>query len=676
MAFVFALTVLLSSFLLFQVQPIIGKLVLPWFGGSAAVWTTCLLFFQSGLLLGYAYAHGAVRWLTPVQQGRVHLGLLALSLLALPILPDAAAVPGGDAEPVSALLLVLLGAIGLPYLVLASTSPLLQAWYARTLPERDPYRLFALSNLASLLALLLYPFVFEPAVPTRGQALVWSGAYGLFVLGCGWLAWQQRGDAAVASSADDDGQPVAWAMVIALAAVPSALLLAVTTHLTSDIAPIPLLWVVPLALYLLSFVLVFERQDIYRRWLAIPLLVLAVLGAVYFLIADETAWQFVYTLPLLVATLFFACLVLHGELARRRPAPARLTGYYLAIALGGALGGLAVAVLAPLVFDDHLELPLGFIAVLALTLLALYRDEWHPWHEGWRRLLWPLGVGGVLAFAVWVGNTLMRPGPEVTLQARNFYGTLEVLESMVGTERFRALRHGGIEHGSQGLSADLRRVPTTYYGQRSGVGRVLSAQRAAGPLKVGLIGLGTGTLAAYARAGDRYRIYEINPLVVELARSQFTWLADAEGEVELVMGDARLSLEREAPQAYDLLVVDAFSGDAIPVHLLTREAFALYARHLKPGGLLLVHTSNKYLTLDPIVKRSAEPLGWAARLIESDEDYSLGLNWTSWVVVGDPASASFPITLWMDSHEILVPEGLTAWTDDHSSLRPVIKWPE
>lgn len=675
----FAVTVFLGAFLLFQVQPIVGKQLLPWFGGSAAVWTTCLLFFQSGLLLGYAYAHASVRWLTPVQQSRLHLGLLAASLLALPIVADVTRAPPGGAEPIATLLLLLAATVGAPYALLATTSPLLQAWHARAWPERDPYRLFALSNLASLLALLLYPLVIEPWTTTRNQALAWSAAYLVFVLTCGVLAFRlSRLPAATVPADVGESEPVPlsrYALWLLLATLPSVLLLAVTTRLTGDIAPVPLLWVVPLALYLLSFVIVFDRPRWYARVLWWPLLAAGLGWSADLLVLADHGLLLSRTAPVLLATLFVACVVGHGELARSRPHPSRLTGYYLAIAAGGALGGVLVAVIAPLTLDNYHELPLALIGLPLVALVAWWCEEDSLLRSGWWRLLPPLALAGVAALGIHLQQGLMTPGPEVRLWARNFYGTLEVSENHIGSRLARSMQHGGIEHGSQWLDSDLRTTPTTYYGRRSGIGRLLDEARSATPQRVGLVGLGVGTLAAYARPGDVYRFYEINPLVVELARSQFTWLSDSAGHIEMVMGDARLSLAREPAQQYDTIVVDAFNGDAIPVHLLTREAFLEYRRHLKPDGVIAVHTSNRYLMLEPVVQRGAEALGFVAHFLESEDDLAAGLNWTSWVLVTEGFNERLPMALWLDTQVIEADPAVQPWTDDHSSLFEVLVLP-
>ena len=678
--FFYGATIFLSAFLLFQVQPIIGKIVLPWFGGSASVWTTCMLFFQSMLLLGYLYAHGMVRLLSPAKQGLLHLTLLALSIATLPITPSSTWVKASDGDPAVLILAVLVMSVGLPYLLLSTTGPLLQAWFAKEKPGSVPYRLFALSNFGSMLALLTYPVAVEPFAPTRLQAAIWSVGFVCFAACCGILAWRKATgrQAVVIHDTVTQVEPAAkpgtgmYLLWIALATGPSVLLLAVTNHLTQDVAPVPFLWIVPLALYLLSFVICFERNNWYQRAVYVPLLAIGLCTMSYIVINGVSDSFVVLVVPCFAAALFIACMVCHGELAKLKPAPHLLTGFYLMVSIGGALGGLFVGVIAPRFFSDYYELPVGIIAIAILVLVVLVRDRSYRLQRKWFQLAW-LALGGmpvVLAYAL--VQEAVENNEFTRVSVRNFYGTLKVKVHKNGEKSYRWLEHGAIEHGNQFLMVERRQWPTTYFGPTSGVGLALTAKSSETGLRVGVVGLGAGTLAAYSRPGDHFVFYEINPLVIKLARSEFFYLADAKGTIEMVVGDARLSLERQSPQSFDVLVVDAFSGDSIPVHLLTREAFALYFSHLKPNGTLAVNTSNKYLNLDPIVKLAADHFGKEAKLVVSYEDEAKAVNDASWVLITNKHNLMLSTALDGAAVDIETDPRLKGWTDDYSSVFSVL----
>jgi SAM-dependent methyltransferase len=675
-------TIFLSAFLLFQVQPIIGKAILPRFGGSAAVWTACLLFFQGMLLAGYLYAHACVTFLAPAWQRRVHIVLLLAGVAALPITPGPASPVLAQDDPSSAILVTLAASVGLPYFLLAATSPLLQAWITQLRPGAVPYRLFALSNFASLLALFTYPVAVEPFVPLRLQSWAWSAAFVTFALLCGTLAWRGVGGSASHLGRDRPASPapavatcVSWVL---LAACPSILLLAITNHLTQNIAPIPFLWIVPLVLYLLSFILCFERRSLYRRALFLPLAAVALVG-MDVLLADVRAGPDLTVrllAPLFALGLFVCCMACHGELARSKPAPDRLTAFYLAVSAGGVLGGMLVAVVAPRVFDDFHELPLAFVLTAACLGWAIWRDRAAA-ATGGARLALGFAVAIVPMFlALRVGERLAEKADPTEVAARNFYGTLRVIEMGEGAFAYRSLFDGRVEHGGQFASAGLRRWPTAYYAPQSGVGRALlagqmnPAQKVA--QKVGVIGLGTGTLAAYSRPGDTYVFYEINPLVASIALSKFSYLADAMGTTTLVMGDARVSLEQQAAQGFDLLVVDAFSGDSVPIHLLTAEAFSIYFRHLKPSGVLAVHTTSGYLELNPVVKTAASHFGKESVLVKNGRAQRQAAA-ASWILVAAPGN-----DLLRKLREDADPDyprlpPVRLWTDDYSSVLTVVR---
>jgi len=672
----YALTILVSAFLLFQVQPVIARIILPWFGGSAAVWTTCLLFFQSVLLLGYLYSHWLYGKLRPRAQAVAHIVLLAASLAVLPIWPAASWKPTGGEDPTVRILLLLAVTVGLPYFLLSTTGPLLQAWYARRYQGAMPYRLYALSNAGSMFALISYPVLFEPWLGTHHQAVNWSAAYGVFVVLCAGTAWLGRETAAAqAGPAPDAPDPARriffW---IALPACASTLLLAITNHLTQNVAAIPFLWILPLSLYLLSFILCFESASWYRRPVFLGLFAVAVGGMAYALSPEFQNNPIKVMIPFFAVGLFICCMVCHGELARLKPDPIRLTSFYVTIALGGALGGVFVALIAPRVFNGFYELPVG-LAACAFVVLAVWRADPESGLGGsWRR---PVPLAAALltvAVAGYLGFVIHGRGEGARLMVRNFYGGLKILESTAddSDEPVRRLMHGTITHGEQYLNSKFQGRPTTYYGPNSGVGRAIRQDQESGPVRVGVIGLGTGTLAAYGRAGDYFRFYEINPLVLRLAKTEFTFLKICKARLDVALGDARLSLEREPPENFDVLAVDAFSSDAIPVHLLTREAFVLYFRHLKADGVLAVHVSNKHLNLTPVVKLAAASLQKDARLVDT-EDEENDVFGSTWVLV--TSSAGFFDRTLMRTAAVVVPlpRKMRMWTDDYSNLFQILK---
>lgn len=656
---VYAATVFLSAFLLFLVQPLIAKQILPWFGGSAAVWATCMVFFQSVLLAGYAYADGLVRWAGPAAQRWGHSAMLAASIALLPIVPAVAWKPSGEADPTLLILGLLATTIGLPYFLLSATSPLLQAWFPRGFSAGSPYRLFAVSNLAAVLALLAYPVAIEPWLPVRAQTLAWSGAYAIFAALCALAARHAARPAANGPAPAPAGPAPTWrsgAAWLALATMGSFMLLAVTNHLCQNVASVPFLWVAPLSLYLLTFVLCFDTRGWYRRELFATLLAAFVVGMA--LLLDSLELHIVA--PVFLAGLFVACMFLHGELAALKPAPRHLTGYYLLMSLGGALGGALVGIVAPLALPGYFELGLGLVTC---AMLGLARTL-HPPRA--------YAVSFVIALpvAAWGSfNQIDAFTDGAILASRNFFGVISVRDFQ-GLTTWRSLRHGAILHGGQYLRPESRRLdPSTYYSRRSGVGIALETlDRPA--RKLGVIGLGVGTIAAYGRAGDVMRIYELDPEIVAVAREHFTFLRETRAEVQVVLGDARLSLERETPQAFDLLAVDAFSGDAIPAHLLTSEAFDVYLRHLKPDGLLLIHATNRYLELPPVIARLAADKQLHAVLVSdagaTHEDTHASRS--DWVAMARSA-ASLASLSGAPGATRLAPKGHTPlWTDDFNNL--------
>jgi SAM-dependent methyltransferase len=680
--FLYACTIFLSAFLLFAVQPMIGKIILPWFGGSAAVWSTCLLFFQAALLAGYLYAHRSTRSLKPKRQAALHVVLMAVSLALLPILPSPSWKPSHAGDPSLRILLLLAATIGLPYLLLSTTSPLLQAWYVAVKPGAIPYRLFALSNFGSLIALLGYPFLVEPAFTTHNQAYGWSGFYVAFVAVCAVVAWtalRAAPDKAYETVASPPAPHPSWRMLTlwtALAACASTLLLAITNHLSQNVAPIPFLWVLPLSVYLLSFILCFERDKVYHRGVFLPLLIIALDGAAYTIYANEGNPNIAWAIPTFVATLFVCCMVCHGELARLKPDPRHLTSFYLMISLGGTLGGVLVAIVAPHVFHTYLELPLSMVACPALAAIVLWIAP-QKWNSkipiaAVRILMLAFTVG----LAIYLGYEKHLSDQNFRMSVRNFYGVLRVrdLPEDEETTPVRRLIHGTINHGEQLLDARYRDNPTSYYGPWSGMGRALTVLQRRGPIRVAVVGLGAGVTASFCRAGDVFRFYEINPLALSVANTWFTFLRDCKADHQVLLGDARLTLEAQPSQQYDLMAIDAFSSDAIPVHLLTREAFALYFRHLKPNGILAVHVSNRYLDLVPVVSRNAHDFGKTAMDIndeDEEEDYFSNSDWVD--VTADHAIFRDPIFKSSSVTPARVRPDLRPWTDDYSNLFQIVK---
>ena len=670
----YAATIFVSAFLLFLVQPIMAKQILPWFGGSANVWTTCLVFFQTTLLLGYAYADLVVRRTSARTQIRLHVALLALSCIVLPIVPGAQWKPLGTESPSLLILALLAATIGLPYFLLSTTSPLVQAWSARSFPGKSPYRLFALSNLASMLALLGYPIGLEPWVTTRFQSYGWSAAYVVFALLCAACAWfsvraarpgtepAHQQNASPADAAPPAGtRQLLWA---ALAATASFLLLAVTNHLCQNISSIPLLWVVPLSIYLLTFILCFDGRGWYRPDLFASMLA-AALGVMAWTLADRSlAHKLELQIGVFCVGLFLACMFCHGELARLKPAPRYLTRFYLMVSAGGAVGSALVGLVAPLVLPAYFELAFGLAACAALLAYQVRRG--HP-------VFVALAIVALL-FTVGAGAWQIQEFFDGTLLAtRNFYGVLRVQLYGAETSRHRSLMHGTILHGTQYLEPDLARRPTTYYTQTSGVGRALESMHpTTRPLKVGVIGLGAGTLATYGSKGDIYRFYDINPAVIVIANRDFSYLRDSDATIQTPLGDARLNLEREAPQGFDLLAIDAFSSDSIPVHLLTYEALAVYLKHMKPGGIIAFHLTNRFLDLNPVVKQLADAHHLFSVLVADDGDEGI-VSRSDWVLLSDREASLQVPQIAEAASEIATRENLRLWTDDFNNIIQILK---
>lgn len=695
----YALAVALSAFLLFLVQPIAARSILTWFGGAPAVWTTCLVFFQGMLLFGYVYAH-VLSSRSPRARLVIH-GTLLLIAMAIFLPLDAAEdwKPNGDESPVPRILGFLVATVGLPYFALSATSPLVQRMAAEIAPGKDPYRLTALSNAASLAGLLVYPFVLEPMVALNDQRSSWSLGFIAFVVAMGLaliIAGRKSSVPAIVpppcESRIDSGVMAGvrhgfftW---LALAMFPSMMLAAVTNELCTEVAAVPFLWVAPLAIYLVTFIIAFEYPRIYVRQVFGALLLLSSLG-----ISVLRALGGHLSLPIQIvgycAALFFCCMACHAEVARARPEPSQLTRFHLTLALGGVLGSGFVALVAPVIFDAYHELYLaigGCCIALLLTWLrsgkpVLYVHD--PLADRVALLLWVIG----LAMTFW-SETWAKTG-NVLRTHRDFHGMVSVIRDDSGTEPFDFLRHGRTQHGAQLVAPARRRELTSYYSEGSGfyLGVLNHAKRQQGePMRFGVIGLGIGVIAAFGAKGDVIRFYELVPAVEDIARENFSFLADSAAKVEVVLGDARLSLERELargePQQFDILAVDAFSSDSIPRHLITREAFDLYLKHLAPGGVLSVQVSNRYLDLKPLVKALADDRGLASVLVISRQpvranprDRELWRTDNTWVLMSRDRSVfetpgwSGKVTPWPSDLEVLEP-----WTDDFGGLFSIVKW--
>ena len=662
----FGVTVFLGAFLLFLVEPMAAKGLLPVLGGSSAVWVTCLVFFQMMLLLGYLYAH----WVTRGGLGKrwAHLTFVVLAL-ALPSLLRSH-VPFGDAgHPVWTIFRTLGMTIGLPFLLLASTSPLLQVWMARLEGRGVRYGLFALSNLGSLLGLLAYPILIEPYVTLRMQRFGWTAGFAVYAALAAWLAacegvWRRDEEEAVTPTVRSSGRlKLMWFLLPMAAAVQLA---AITSHLTVNIAAIPLLWMLPLAAYLISFIIAFEMPLLYQRGLVVRLLVVMMAGLGYALTKTDVSLPISVGIPFFLLELFAGCLFCHAEVYRLRPqGRGETTEFYLLVAAGGVAGTFFVAILSPMIFSANYDLAFSFLLTAALALIV-------TWNDGWgQRLLWGVGTALLCVLVVLLHVAYQRRVLEVK---RNFYGTLRVTATTSAAGAVRMLANGTIQHGTQIQEQPGREMlPTTYYAEDSGVGLAIRECCGDRARHIGVVGLGVGTLAAYGRPGDTIRFYEINPLVRPIADRWFTYLKGSGATITFADGDGRASLHSESPQGFDVLVIDAFSGDAIPVHLLTVEAMREYKRHLAPGGVVAIHVSNQYLNLVPEIGALAVASGMNARFFDSGEDLFKGEYRATWVLLssdpdyfaqGDLATGT-PIKPRPD---------VKAWTDDYSSLLPLVQW--
>jgi hypothetical protein len=716
----FVSTLFVSAFLLFLVQPMVAKMVLPMLGGSPMVWNTCMVFFQMALLAGYAYAYGATRWLNGRVQIALHVSLLLLPFGTLPFLIGPSSAPQVGNTQILWLLLLLAGTIGLPFLTLATSASVLQHWFSRTdhPSARDPYFLYVASNVGSFLALIAYPALVEPTLSLRDQSRLWTSGYFVFaalVIGCAVVGWraglgtsqcpEQAAGVPLADARPLNAKRRLW--WIALAFIPSSLMLAVTTYLSTDVGSVPLLWIVPLGLYLVTFIAAFSsKASLLTR--AAGIVFPLVLTPLAMLLSMSATSRLGLMLPLHILTFAAAALLSHAQLANDRPAPAHLTEFYLWIAVGGLLGGLFNGLAAPLLFTRVLEYPL-VLALACVTVPAMSIAASR--HDRAMDLAVPLAVGvltlGALSIAptqlalrlaaaaipafvafgarrrplrfamsigaLTLGGLLLGATPALHAE-RTFFGVYRLTQDRQG--EFRALAHGTTMHGMQAIAGPERGEPLAYYHRGGPVGQALAARSLDRPPKnVAVIGLGVGTLAAYAQQGQLWTFYEIDEAVERIARdtNHFDYLQRCGERCRVVIGDARLSLASRA-DTYDVLVLDAFSSDSIPMHLLTSEALALYLKGLRPHGVMLFHISNRHLTLAPIAGRLAKEHNLTA-LVNADRrgaDWPRSRTASIWVAMARDGNDLG--TLASDSRwrPIDVPAPTPLWTDDFSNILSAI----
>ena len=745
---IFVVTVFLGSFLLFAVEPMVAKFLLPSFGGTAAVWSTCLVVFQTLLLAGYAYAHLLRTTLSPKAQRWTHLGVLVVALFFLPPAPNVHLAADASGTPVWALLRCLFTSIGVPFFALSATAPLLMEWFRQSFPGWSHDRLYAFSNAGSLLALLAYPVLLEPAFTRTTQAWLWAGGMGLFLVVCATAAWRSRPGPALAAASSPQPKvaadvsrrpgahaknaptdvggytrsarggrdraeqplpppPPAW-LWIALSACGSGLLLALTNQLSQDVAPMPLLWVVPMAVYLLTFILCFEGPRSYKRGIFIPASFVAFLFLAWLL---DKGYLHGFWLQVAgdLAVLFLGCMVCHGELYRLRPRPERLTAYYLGIALGGALGGMFVALAAPALFNTFLETPILTVAVAGLVTFILWREgpnavtrlNRYTSYKG-RHSAPPgnhvtpvthlthlthfnMALLGSLAIAVSLGYVLADLRKQSIYTTRSFYGAYRVKEVALmpldGNDwplvygPARILLSSQIYHGLQFTNPPDAMRHTAYFCEEQGMGVTFRALPDRTNRNIGVVGLGAGTLTTYARKGDYLRFYEINPDVARIAQTHFTFLTNCPGRVDTILGDGRLSLEREPNNNFDLLLLDAFAGDSVPLHLLTDQAMQTYRRHLKPDGVIMFNISNNHVDLQPVLRALADKHGLTTVLLPPRRvDPREGKLASMWMVL--TANREFlnhpEVAELMRSSAFVSSRRPLLWTDDYSSILPIL----
>ena len=666
----------------------IGKYILPWFGGSPAVWMTCLMFFQLVLLGGYAYAH-YLQELRSRKQIVIHSVLLAFAVLAglallpkwgSPILPPVSLRPTGSEAPTWQVFKLLLISIGFPYFLLSTSASLLQAWFHKVDRSQSPYVFYVVSNVASLLALLTYPALVEPNLTVKTQSLVWGGAFVAYAGLCLWCVFkvwkshqpEECTKKVKTKDVDTSSRPLLW---ILLSFCGVLALMAITNQMTQNIPPVPFLWILPLSLYLLSFIVGFAEKQ--RGWQVYYIfLVVCALALVTYLSREGLEVEIKKQVAGYGFILLAICLFCHNALYRAKPDPHRLTGFYLCISLGGALGGLFVVLAAPFLFKGYWEYQLCLILSGGLAIWVTYSETTTRDIFGKLRHIFPLLLVG---YAVFLGKGIVKETRGSVYMGRNFFGSVRVVMEISQGIPIYSLMHGKINHGMQIQHEKLRYCPITYFSVNSGVGLAFQFKRKSGPFDVGVVGLGIGTLAAYGREGDSFRMYEIDPDVVRLARETqwFTYLSDCKADVTVVEGDGRLCLENEMNQKgshqFDVLVLDAFTGDSPPAHLLTLEAFDLYLNHMEENGVLAVNISNRYLDLLPVLDRVRETYGLQMAYIHSRGDGGKTAD-AQWILLSRNSSfLQYPKIAQADIYKRMSIKKIRPWTDEFSNLLSVIK---
>ena len=703
----FSISIFLSAFLLFQIQPMIGKFILPWFGGTPAVWSTLMLFFQVLLTGGYTYAYWLIGRVEKRRQIIIHISLTTFAIIILvllsfiwasPITPDSTWKPNNVTSPILDIFKLLIISVGLPYFILASNGPLMQAWFTRIFPDRSYARLYALSNVGSLLGLLAYPVLIEPTLSLRSQGWMWSLGFILFGFLAVWVALQSGRKTPLAPTADSvthihperrterllrslqsKGRPNynLMSLWIALSATASLFLLSVTNQISQEVAVIPFLWIVPLTLYLLSFILAFSGEHGYNRKFY-PLLFILSAALTLFVMLNATSLHVYWQIVAYCLLLFSVCMLCHGELYLLRPASAHLTTFYLMVSIGGAFGGIFVSLIAPLIFNGYWEFFVGLAMAIAILLTVIPANSTKDIKA---RARFVFVVFGLVTVMLTLLSTFFSGA---LYSKRNFYGVIRVRQIVPegSTEIANVMSHGITIHGLQFLlGVKSSNIPTTYYVPNAGAGlAILNHPKYRHNQRVGLLGLGVGTLVSYAQPGDVYRLYEINPVVIDLAAGvgdYFSFLSDSKADITIVPGDARISLEREIaqghPQNFDVLVLDTFSSDSIPVHLVTKEAFALYLEHLAPDGVIAAHITNLHLDLQPVFWQLAQHYGLSIVRINYPGDSNGGYA-SNWILLSrDPALLEIPAIQDRAVDLNGYSTNLKLWTDDYSNLFQILK---
>lgn len=666
----------------------IAKFILPWYGGSSAVWTTCLLFFQTGLLIGYGYSHLIVKWFTIKSQVKIHMVLLILSLISIPVLPKEWMKPDGTENPVLGILLLLTLTVGFPYIMVSTTGPLLQSWFAKSNPKKSPYRLYALSNLGSLLGLLTYPLFVETYMSLGVQSWYWTAGYLVFIIFCGLTAkgvWKLK--PVIKKDENKVIKPVSkeikllWLL---LAFLGTLTLLSITNKLTQDTVVIPFLWILPLSLYLITFIITFEKPKWYNRKFFIPLMLFSI-ALVLITQVRSTAPDVPLSITALIVqyclAVFAICMTLHGELARLKPSENNLTLFYFFIAIGGVLAGIFINIFVPIIFTNYWELFLVFICSVSIVAYILWKSRELIKVSRTVIALSTLVAMSGIGFAI--SKEYRHINNNILDSTRNFYGVLRVYEENKGTGNWqRSLMHCNVIHGVELMDSAASYIPFAYYGSETGIGLALAHfpnrfDSAFQGMKVGMIGLGIGTVSTYGSEKDYFKYYEIDPEVEVLARKYFKHMSNFKGKTEVITGDGRISLENEMKESgsnnFDILAVDAFSGDLIPAHLLTHEAVELYLKNLKPNGILAFHITNNYIDLIPVLGGISEkfkrPMYYFIKQADASNPIaSLWVLFTSnKTFLNNPAVSKF-----YSMYDVSV-NPIVHWTDDHSPVLELLK---